>query len=62
MFDPLHKETRVHPHLTAAVNASRYDEMRADAERRRSQPRTPRARRLSRGRRAAPHQMRARAA
>jgi hypothetical protein len=62
MFDPLYKETRMHPHLTAAVNASRYAEMRADAERRRSQPRAARARHLWRGRRAAPHQMRARAA
>jgi hypothetical protein len=62
MFDPLYKETRMHSHLTAAANAARYDDMRAVAERRRSQPRAARPRHLWRGRRAASHQMRARAA
>ena len=52
----------MHPHLTAAVNASRYADLRADAERRRSLPRASRSRRPWRGRRAASHQMRARAA
>ncbi|HEY7073846.1 MAG TPA: hypothetical protein VH418_00690 [Solirubrobacteraceae bacterium] len=62
MFDPLYKETRVHPHLTAAANAARYADLRADAERRRALPRASRARHLWRGRRAAWNQMRARAA
>jgi hypothetical protein len=62
MFDPLYKENRVHPHLSIAANAARYDDMRAAAERHRSQPRVARARHLWRGRRAASHQMRARAA
>jgi hypothetical protein len=62
MFDPSYKETRVHSHLSAAANAARYDDMRAAAERRRSQPRVARTRHLWRSRRSAPHQMRARAA
>jgi hypothetical protein len=62
MFDPLYKETRVHSQLSASLNAARYAEMRADAERRRSQPRNSRVRRLWRGRRSGAHLMRARAA
>ena len=62
MFDPLYKETRVHPHLSATINAARYAEMRAAAERRRSQPRAARGRHLWRSRRAGAHLMRARAA
>jgi hypothetical protein len=62
MFDPLYKETRVHSQLSATLNAARYAEMRAYAERRRSQPRAARVRHLWRGRRAGSHVMRARAA
>jgi hypothetical protein len=62
MFDPLYKETRVHSHLSATANAARYADMRAAAERRRSQPRVARARHLWRGRRSGAHLMRARAA
>jgi hypothetical protein len=62
MFDPLYKETRVHSHLSATANAARYADMRAAAERHRSQPRPTRARRLWRGRRSGAHLMRARAA
>jgi hypothetical protein len=62
MFDPLYKETRMHSHLSASANAARYADMRATAERHRSQPRPARARHLWRGRRAAFHLMRARAA
>ena len=62
MFDPLYKETRVHSHLSVTANAARYADMRATAERRRSQPRAPRARHLWRGRRSGAHLMRARAA
>jgi hypothetical protein len=62
MFDPLYKETRMHSYLPAAATAAHYDDMRAQAERRRSVPRARRARfsRLVR-RPASPH-MRARAA
>jgi hypothetical protein len=61
MFDPLYKETRVHSHRSATANAARYADMRATAERRRSQPRAAR-RPLWRGRRSGAHLMRARAA
>jgi hypothetical protein len=62
MFDPLYKETRVHSQLSVTAHAARYADMRATAERRRSQPRAARGRHLWRSRRSGAHLMRARAA
>jgi hypothetical protein len=58
MFDQLAKEARVHPHLTSAVAAARYEDLRATAAVRQAAyagtSRSGRVRSAWRSRRAAP--------